>query len=189
MSDFRLEMFRGIAFLTIICGCLAACQHEEPKHEWIGAFSAHPMSENANHGLSLFGVEQETYHLIGTWMYVNYDVGDRTATPVTIEGAQTSDGAFWPDLKLQVKKEASGNWDTIAKCSNHWWEFSKKRTSVTVGRNSENLRLMVNLDKFQPLIGKYNVGRIVLKSGEASEFELKNLLPPNDEKKASETKK
>ena len=57
-------------------------------------------------------------------------------------------------------------------------KFGKKREKVTIARNSQNLELMVNLDEFQPLIGKYEVGRIVLNSGEVSEFELKSLLPP-----------
>jgi hypothetical protein len=172
-----------IAGCAILFACVTSCDRREPKHGWAGAFFAHPIdSEEANHEFVLFGLEQQAVHLIGTWSYVNYDVRGRAAVPVTIEGAKTLDGLFWPDVCLEVKNEAIGKWETIAKSSNHWWELSKTRDTIVIGRNSSNLDLMVNLDKFQPLIGKYKLGRIVLKSGEASPFELNVLLPPKDEK-------
>ena len=155
------------------------CKRAKSKDEWMAAFLGEPMpGETSSHEFGLFGLEQQTHHLIGTWMYVNYDIRGREVGPVIIEGGRTRNGLFWPDVRLQVKDDSTGKWKTISNSSNHWWEVWKKREKVTIARNSQNLELMVNLDEFQPLIGKYEVGRIVLNSGEVSEFELKSLLLP-----------
>jgi len=127
----------------------------------------------------LYYIDQDRFHLTGKWWYENGAVGDETPSRVVIQGKRTPDGVFWPDVTLQVKNELAERWETVAKPSSRG-----RRATIIIEPNSRNFDLTVNLDAFKPFIGKYKLGRLVLKTGETPEFELKYLLPPGEDGKS-----
>ena len=120
----------------------------------------------------LFSVDQGELNLVGTWSYTNGTVGSETSRRVVIEGTKTADGSFWPEVRLEARKGRKGKWERIITPPNRG-----ELATVTIEPNAINFDLMVNLDAFKPLLNKYELGRIVLKTGRSSEFELKDLLP------------
>jgi hypothetical protein len=118
-------------------------------------------------------LDQGESHLTGSLAYENYAAKDKTPAPVSIAGVKAAHGVFWPDVTLQVRNESTGKWRTIAKPIN-----VGQRTTLRIEANNINSELMVNLDVFKSLIGKYESGRIVLNTGASCEFQLKYLLPP-----------
>jgi hypothetical protein len=121
----------------------------------------------------LYLIDQGEVHLTGTWWYENGPVGNEIPPRVQIEGRKTDDGRFWPDVTLQVKNKLTGKWKTLVKRSGQG-----KPTTVIIEPNGRNFDLTVNLDVFKPLADTHALGRIILKNGQSSEFELKYLLPP-----------
>lgn len=123
--------------------------------------------------ISLFDLDQGEKHLVGTFAYENYAGAIGTARNAVIEGVEKADGTFWPYVKFEVRKKAAEKWEPLG-------ESSKQGHAATIriSPNTVNYRLTVNLDAFKPFIGKYELGRIILKTGESSEFQLKYLLPP-----------
>jgi hypothetical protein len=118
---------------------------------------------------SLRAVKQEGLHLTGECTY--FQVEKQNPPVAVIEGTDTGDGGFWPDVTSQVKDERTGKWETIAKPFDHG-----HRKTIAIKPGEFNQKLLVALDIFYPLIGKYKLGRLVLKTGETAVFELKNLL-------------
>jgi hypothetical protein len=93
-----------------------------------------------------------------------------------VEGTKTADGTFWPEVKLEVRKGQTGKWKRIAISP-----AVGRPATVTIKPNTTNFDLAVNLDDFKRLIGTCEFGRIVLKTGQASVFELKDLAPSEQE--------
>ena len=109
-------------------------------------------------------------HLIGTASYHEYRA---THLPVTIEGRLDSDSQFWPSVTAQVANDMKGEWKAIET------NPPPGRAAIfTVTPSSANIMLHVDLDAFQPFIGKMQFGRMVLKNGVAAAFRLQDLLPP-----------
>lgn len=129
----------------------------------------------------LFSVDQGELNLVGTWSYTNGAVGNETPSRVVIEGTTAADGSFWPNVRLKVRKGRAGKWKRIATSSN-----PGDRATVTIEPNVMNFDLTVNLDAFKPLLDKYKFGRIVLNTGRTSEFELKDLSPPEQERESKD---
>jgi hypothetical protein len=168
---------RALPFLFcsfIIASLVNAGSETETQRTWSRTINIEPAnSEDRAHRFELYDVDQSESRLVGTWWYENGAVGDQIPPRVEIAGTKTPDGIFWPDVTLQVKNELTGGWETVATPRNEG-----TRTTVTIEPNGRNFDLTVNLNVFKPLIGTHKLGRIVLKSGEASEFDLKYLLPP-----------
>jgi hypothetical protein len=101
--------------------------------------------------------------------YLDMQASSRTS----IEGTETPDGEFWPYVTAQVANNYRGVWRVIGHPSN-----VGKPTSLSIKPKDVNARLIVDMEIFRPLIGKFRYGRLVLKNGKAAIFELKNLLPP-----------
>jgi hypothetical protein len=160
---------------SLVCSiCLVLPDADaQSKRPWTGTISGHPVP--SKHGLPQFvllAVNQDELHLTGACVYDNSAVGTRTARAITIEGTE-SDGIFWPDVTSQVTNNPAGKWKTIARPVQ-----SAHAQAIIVKPNEARFNLMVALDAFQPLIGKYKFGRVALKTGDAASFELKDLLPP-----------
>lgn len=88
-----------------------------------------------------------------------------------IEGTKTDNGEFWPDVTCQVKNEETGRWETVSSPLDYG---HRSKIEVSPGDIKPDLR--VSLDVFLPLVGKYKKGRILLRSGEAADFDLFELL-------------
>jgi hypothetical protein len=152
---------------------------------WSRGFSFHPTSGYSRENrFSLRGITQTGLHITGECAY--YQIENQIPRIASIEGTKTADGQFWPDVTSQVKNERTGKWQTISEPFNRG-----HRATITIKPGEFNQELMVTLDVFYPLIGKYKVGRLLLRTGDATEFELKELLEdePEAESKNDSTKR
>jgi hypothetical protein len=172
----RSERLATVCLISALC--FSSSAYAEGPRVWSRMISSEPAnSADRAQEFVLYGVDQGDRHLVGTWSYGNGAVGNETPPPrVVIGGTKTADGIFWPDVRLEVRKGQKDKWERIPTSPNHG-----ERATVTIEPNAINLDLMVNLDAFKPLLNKYESGRIVLKTGRSSEFELKDLLPPERE--------
>jgi hypothetical protein len=101
---------------------------------------------------------------------VYFQIENQKPAIATIEGIRTADGQFWPHVKSQVASKLAGNWKTIAGLPRRG-----DAVTITIKPGENNMNLMVGLDTFQPLVGRYKFGRVILRSGETATFELKDL--------------
>jgi len=178
---FSLAIARRERLVTILCLigalCVSSSAYAEGPRVWSRMISSEPAnSADRAQEFVLYGVDQGDRHLVGTWSYTNGAVGSKTPPRVVIEGTRTTDGVFWPDVKLEARKGRTGKWRKVPNPS-----IEGERATVTIEPNAINFDLMVNLDAFKPLMRTYESGRIVLKTGRTSQFELKDLVPPEQE--------
>lgn len=149
---------------------------------WSRGFSFHPTSGyTLENRFSLRGITQTGLHLTGECAY--YQLENQTPRIISIKGIKTADGQFWPDVTSQVKNERTGKWETIAKPIRNG-----PRATITVKPGEFNPELLVTLDVFYARIGQYKLGRLLLKTGDSAEFELKDLLPSEEEKTEARNK-
>lgn len=122
---------------------------------------------------SLYSVSQGTSELDGTWLYLNYTIDrPKKGSVARFDAIKDKIGIVWPNVRLEVRDEQTGQWTLIGKSSQ-----GGKKVAITVAPGSK-VDLFVQLDRFKRFIGQCKHGRIVLSNGQASEFELKYLLPP-----------
>jgi hypothetical protein len=159
--------------------CFSSSAQAEGQKLWSRGFSSEPANSiDRAREFVLYDLSQNEQHLIGRWSYTNGAVGNETPPRVIVEGTKTIDGTFWPEVKLEVRKGQTGKWKRIVNPPD-----PGQPAEVTIEPNTTNFDLAVNLDAFKRLIGKCESGRIVLKTGRASVFELKDLLPPEQKTK------
>jgi hypothetical protein len=109
-------------------------------------------------------------HVYGLCMYFN---GKSVAA--TIEGTETPDGNFYPQVSNQVADvERGGQWKTIEAPASP----PGKAATRIVQPEQASRSLRVELDVFRPFIGKGKCGRLLLKSGESAVFQIDDLQPP-----------
>lgn len=157
-----------LSVLSVIT--LAQAQSER---NWTKGFRTQPADKQDPAGrFFLMFAKQEKLHLIGGCNYENYVVSNQAPRRVTIEGAKIADAIFWPDVALQVSNDG-GEWQTIGQAVN-----DGQPDTIMIEPKGVAYSLLVNLDAFKPMIGKYKFGRLLLKTGEAADFRLDALLPP-----------
>lgn len=123
--------------------------------------------------LILLSVDQRDTKLIGHFVFENKESTDKKARDVTVDGVKDCEGIFWPRVKLEVKRRDSIYWVPVSGPAPVGGP-----AKILIQPNETNFDIVVNLNPFKALIGKYEAGRITLSSGQESEFDLKELLPP-----------
>lgn len=174
----RAAQFWATRILLTNILCLLPIATAEDLPLWTRGFTWHRTEGfGPDDRFSLRVVTQEGLHLTGECAYAAFASQTANASPVTIEGTKTAQGIFWPDVISQVKNDRTGKWETVSEPLNRG-----HRSTITVKPSEFAMELKVSLDVFQPLIGKYKLGRLVLRTGEAAVFELQDLLPPGQDK-------
>jgi hypothetical protein len=115
-------------------------------------------------------------HLVATCSYANYSDGKATPPVVTVRGVKTKDRKFCPRVIARVTNNVNGEWKRIGELGTLGKPSSRKIPGNTVDDS-----FTIPLDVFRPFIGKFIYGSLVLKTGQAAVFELKDLLPPKVE--------
>ncbi len=118
-------------------------------------------------------------HLVATCSYANYSDGKTSPPLVTVRGVTTKDGKFCPRVSAKITNDVNGEWKTIGELGTLGKPLSRRIAANTVDDS-----FTISLDVFRPFIGKFVYGSLVLKSGQAAVFELKDLLPPEKETKS-----
>lgn len=161
-----------IRVLALVIYALSAtyAEAQAQRRPWSGGFSI-----DLPHGPIVFAIgtlQQDETHLIGKFVFEN-NLGDAgKPRPVVIPGRKSAEGEFWPQAELQVGDERNGKWKTIASSLT-----APASGEITVQPGS-TVWLKVELDAFQDFIGKYDLGKVILKTGDEEIFPLSDLAPP-----------
>lgn len=113
-----------------------------------------------------------------------------SAEPKQVEGRQIYDETllgtfFWPYVQLEASNLRDKEWTVIGVSPSATAGIDASvlmypDKAAYVERSAPQSAIcQINLDPFRPLIGKFRYGRVVLRSGGASQFiVLSDLLPP-----------
>ena len=143
----------------------------EPPQVWSRGFTW--MSAHDGPGIGLYYLNQDDSDFYGTFSFDNVSGERNVAHKVRIDGTQDRYRHFWPRVRYEARRDDKAPWESLGESSPRG-----RSKSLVVRPRQSNVDLWVILNIFKPLIGKYESGRIVLSSGERSEFQLKYLAPP-----------
>jgi hypothetical protein len=138
------------------------------SHGWTGEGAGHT-------GLQLFGVSQLTTGLQGHFVYYNTSEKNDRTQAISISGTRSTDGTFWPDATLQVRKMADSDWETIGKATG-----KGQPETINVAPNDFSRILEIEFDPFEQFITTHKRGRVIISSGATAEFSLKDLTIGGD---------
>lgn len=164
---FLLACFAYSVFLVTSTGA-------EPHQPW--SRGIHYTFAHDGPSIILRQLRQDEQHLTGTFLFENISGPRQQAKGVILDGVETSDGRFWPRVRCEVQRRANhpqDPWELVGTSS-----MPGKHTKLRVAAESPVVELWVRLDIFQPLLGKYLAGRIVLNCGERGEFSMSDIASP-----------
>ena len=96
--------------------------------------------------------------------------------PVTLHGKREADNLFRPRVTYQVAVEGKTKWKEIRA------DIAQPDTeAITVNPEHPGFGVVINMEPFRASIGVYRYGRITLENGDATTFEIDDLLPTEDE--------
>jgi hypothetical protein len=164
----RLQVVSAALFCVAVLSARAA--ETTPAPEWSGGTFATFAHDGPSIWLSF--IRQDKRHLIGRFTFENISGSRAQAKDATIEGINGEEGQFWPVIRCEARRAPDTPWESIGESS-----MDGPRKRLEIKADSPAVELRVTLDIFKPLIGKYYSGRIVLSSGDTSQFELQELTP------------
>lgn len=172
----QLALFRSAYPAFALCWFLvfwpARSAPSEGATSWSRGTFAHPVEGiSKDQRLSLWLVTQDS-RLIGRFVYFQPAVEGRSRT-AEIPGVKAPDGTFWPDVTLQVLNENTAAWKTIGAS-----RIEGVAAVVRVSASESDFGLRILFDPYKPFIGKFKLGRIILKTGVTATFALENLEEP-----------
>lgn len=148
----------------------------EDETLWTKAISHTRLEVPSGPIFDIWAIEYKSGELTATCSFANIDSPKYQPVKVSIEG-EWRDGFFWPAVKGQVGDIYKGPWYSIPV------EAKKKQLSkVEVLPGQEMRKWRVRLNDFLPYVGNYEVGRVVLASGEFAVFSLMDLKGSQDGK-------
>ncbi len=118
-------------------------------------------------------VSQDDWHTSGTFDFENISGERQQAKDAMLRGVKRG-GGFWPYVRCEARRKDSTVWDKIGES----WVFGWP-SRLVVKAESKPVEFSVRLDVFEDLVSKYEFGRIVLSSGDTSQFLLEDLTAPN----------
>jgi hypothetical protein len=151
---------------------VASAECDEPNPKWAAAILNTRVVPVNGPLLDVWCTQEIAGKLVGCCTLANVESGSYKPVRMVIEG-QWRNGLFWPTVVSQVGDLYKGPWRTIP---NRATKRGAARVVVEPGGRLTNLR--VSLEPFRAFIGKYQVGHIVLTSGDSGVFELNHLKPP-----------
>jgi hypothetical protein len=158
--------------LTILATLAIAAPHShaaEEKTVWTMAISVTDVEAPSSPIVEIWAISYDDGELIASCRFANTESPKYRPLKVTIEG-EWRDGSFWPAVKAQVGDLHKGPWYSIP------FEAKKGKLSkldVLPGKVMPEWR--VRLNDFLPYVDNYEVGRVVLSSGDFAVFDLINL--------------
>ena len=172
----RLTLDTWNCAIRCVCFSLVCLMGVSPKtlvaggDGWTKAF---------NPGMRAAGDTTEGPFILSVWSGLNDHVEglcsyyNTTGTTLELAGIETDNGNFYPMVTLHVSNDQS-KWQPIAAKI----PSGKPKTLKVAKKNPPSKRLHVNLDPFVSRLREFKFGRIVLPNGEAANFELAELSPP-----------
>lgn len=138
---------------------------QNEKREWDRSYMLIPVPDGKDRGFEFFNISQGPEHLVGGLVLARRIKG--TVPQLVIQGHLNKRGEFTANVSLAASDREDGNWKTIES------SFSDKvDVTLTGAPHIEKLFFDVQLDAFQPYIGKFKFCRIALQTGESNVFPM-----------------
>lgn len=115
-------------------------------------------------------VSSDGSHLSGTFDFENISGEREQAKDTVIRGVRRV-GGFWAHARCEARRDENSSWESLGHSRVLGWPATLK---VKAGSTTP-AEFSVRLDIFDNAIGKYKFGRIVLSSGDTSQFALEDL--------------
>jgi hypothetical protein len=146
--------------------CLAADKPaQNEKREWDRSYMLIPVPDGKDRGIEFLSIGQGPLHLVGRLVLERRIKG--TLPQLVIQGHLNRAGEFAPNVSLEVSDREDGNWKRIES------SFSDTvDVTLTGAPHINKLFFDVQLDAFQPYIGKFKFCRIALQTGESNVFPM-----------------
>jgi hypothetical protein len=151
---------------------VSPAEGDEPNPKWATAILNTRVVPANRPVLDVWCTQEISGELVGCCTLANVESGSYKPVRMVIKG-QRRNGLFWPTVMSQVSDLAKGPWRTI-----HSGRSERGAARVVLEPGDRLTELRVSLEPFREYIGKYEVGRIVLTSGDSGIFELSSLKPP-----------
>jgi len=135
-----------------------------------------PIKEQQCRTFMLLGLAKDLSGIVGHFNYVSFDGRSKTIE----EQVNDYEEPIWPRASLKVTNDYHGHWKNIGETSN------PEKTSELKGPPQVAISLNIYLDAFEPMIGQFRYGQVVLPTGDSTIIELADLLPPEKELIAKE---
>jgi hypothetical protein len=170
----RLIRFASIPFFWLIVGAGNVVTLHAVLGSWtrglpIGEIAADERKPPESFVLAVWSGDDEG-HVHGICMFFN-----GKSVSAILEGTETSDGDFYPQVSTQVgDSDHGGEWKTLKPSVSP----SGRVAARTIRPQEASRPLKVDLDVFRPFIGKKKYGRLLLRTGEATVFQIDDLQPP-----------
>ena len=160
----RILLIGVIASQTI---CLAEedKSDQNEKRTWGRSYSLHSLPDGKDTRLEVLSIDQDPDHLLGGFVLSRQR--KETVRQLVIKGHLKKGEDFTPNVSLEVSDQEDQNWKTIES------SFSDKvDLTLIAAPHIDKLFVDVQLDAFQPYIGKLKFGRVVLQTGESAVIPL-----------------
>jgi hypothetical protein len=136
---------------------------ENSKRTWSRSRLAEVRPDGKDTRLQFGHISQESEHLICSFLLIRQKEG----AELVIQGHFNKSGEFTANVSLEVSDQEDGNWKQIDS------SFSTKiDVRLIAARHVRHLLTQVQMDAFQPYIGKFRFGRVTLQSGESDIFPM-----------------
>jgi hypothetical protein len=176
-TSLRRSLLAGILSVAL----LISCSLKAPAAGWtrglpIGEVATDERKTSEPFVLEVWGGDDD-HDLHGLCTYYNIK-----SVPFTIDGIETPDGDFYPNVSFQVAdQQEKGGWRTISVAISR----AGKPTILTIKPKSASKALKVDLDVYRPFIGKRQLGKLLLRTGESTVFQIDDLQPPEKKTESS----
>jgi hypothetical protein len=157
-----------IALIAALPLCLAQDKSEREKKPIWGATRFRTLEKFQP--LEVDDISQGPEHLVGSCTLTR---GKKDRPPLVVQGHLNEIGEFTPNVSLAVSDRDDGDWKIIQS------SFADKvDVTLTGGHHIDHLFIRIQLDAFQPYIGKYKYCQVTLQTGETDVFPMEWLKGP-----------
>jgi len=141
---------------------------EKEKRIWGASHIRELAPDDKDHRLDFYDISQGPEHLLGAFCLERRSEG--AGPQLMIQGHLNKRGEFTPNVSLEVSDRKDRNWKTIES------SFADKvDVTLTGGPHIDKLLIRIQLDAFQPYIGKFKFCRVALQTGESDIFPMEWL--------------
>jgi hypothetical protein len=154
-----------VTFIASHMLCLAEDSRvEKEKRIWGASYMRERTGEGKDRMLTFDDISQGPEHLVGGFVLERVK---ETAPQLVMQGHFNKSGEFTPNVSLEVGDQHAGPWKIIES------SFSDKvDVTLTGAPHLDKLFMRIQLDAFQPYIGKFKFCRVTLQTGESDVFPM-----------------
>lgn len=157
-----------ILFIGLILAQMACFGQDNPvkgeKRTWGATYYRTVVGDNKDRRLECGDFSQGPEHLVGSCVLARQGKG---RSQLVIQGHLNAIGEFTANVSLAVSDRRDGNWKVIESSL-----AEKVDVTLTGAPHIDMLFIRIQLDAFQPYIGKFKYCQVVLQTGESDVFQM-----------------